>query len=101
MSLLCAVAICKQATWHRSLENIVLTLASYGTLIFVAPDYLTGCLNMQPFGEPGCSPPYTPFYFFFVYYGVIINWVWFMVPIVMLWYNVREDFAAAPKAKAA
>ena len=79
----------------------MLTLAAYGALIFVAPDYLTGCLNMQPFNEPGCTPPLTPFYFFFVYFGVIINWIWFVVPVAMLASAVRRDFAqaAAPPSR--
>ena len=74
---------------------VVLTMAAYGALLFVVPDYLTGCLNMQPFGEPGCMPPLTPFYFFFVYFGVVINWIWFAVPVAMLAKTVRDDFVSA------
>ena len=70
--------------------------------MFVLPDYLTGCLNMQPFGEPTCMPPLTPFYFFFVYFGVIINWIWFVVPVGMLIKAVCNDVkgdASASKRK--
>ena len=95
MSWLVAVGICKHASWHRTLEAVVLTMAAFGALLFVVPDYLTGCLNMQPFGEPGCMPPLTPFYFFFVYFGVVINWIWFAVPVAMLAKTVRDDFVSA------
>ena len=40
-------------------------------------------------------PPPTPFYFFFVYFGVVINWIWFAVPVAMLAKTVRDDFVSA------
>ena len=69
----------------------MLTMACYGTVVFVVPDLLDGCLNMQPFGVADCTPPLTPFYFFYVYFGVVINWIWFGVPLAMLIVNVRRD----------
>lgn len=88
-----AVGICKGAKWQKTLEVMVLTMAAYGALVFVVPDYLEGCSNMQPMNERTCSPELTPFYFFFVYFGVIINWIWFVVPVVMLYYRTMDDFA--------
>jgi hypothetical protein len=87
---------------YKSLEVIVLTMAAYGAILFVVPDYLDGCLNMHPMGEPGCTPPFTPFYFFFVYFGVLINWIWALVPGYMLWRIVQAEFAvsADPPKKA-
>ena len=100
MSIMSAVGIATRATWHKTLEIIVLTMAAYGTVVFVVPDMLDGgCLNMQPMGVHECFPPLTPFYFFFVYFGVVINWIWFCVPIAMLVVNVRRDLLKpAPKA---
>ena len=49
-----------------------------------------GCVNMQPIGVADCAPPLTPFYFFFVYFGVVINWIWLVVPVAMLVAKVRR-----------
>ena len=92
-----AVGIVTRAKWHKTLEVVVLTMAAYGAVIFVLPDYIVGCFNMQPMGSPDCTPPLTPFYFFFVYFGVIINWIWAVVPIWMLYQKVRGDFGEKPK----
>jgi hypothetical protein len=60
---------------------------------------LDGCYNMQPFGVNDCLPPLTPFYFFFVYFGVVINWIWFLAPLCMLYVNVVRDFKPDHKGK--
>jgi hypothetical protein len=91
MSIMAAVGIATRAKWHRTLEVIVLTMAAYGAVLFVVPDYLDGCLNMQPFGIRDCAPPLTPFYGFFVYFGVVINLIWIVVPIGMLYSRVQAD----------
>ena len=35
-------------------------MAAYGAVVFVVPDMLDGCLNMQPMGVADCAPPLTP-----------------------------------------
>jgi len=67
-SIAAAVGIANRAKWHRTLEVIVLSLAAYGGvgLVFVLPELLHGCPNMQPMGVHDCFPPLTPFYFFYV-----------------------------------
>ena len=99
MSIMAAVGIATRARWHKTLELMVLTMAAYGTVVFVVPDMLDGCLNMQPMGVRECLPPLTPFYFFYVYFGVVINWIWFLVPLAMLVTNVKRDFDASGKSK--
>ena len=47
---------------------------------------------MQPFGVRDCAPPLTPFYAFFVYFGVVINLIWVVVPVCMLYARVQADF---------
>ena len=85
--------------WHKSLETIVLTMAAFGAWVFVVPDYMDGeCLNMQPIGVAECAPPLTPFYFFFVYFGVTINLIWLVVPVAMLVHRVRSEM---PRRRAA
>ena len=69
--------------------------------MLLLPDYMTGCLNMHPMGEPGCMPPFTPFNLFFVYFGVLINWIWFFVPTYMLYVLAVEDCQADKEAKMA
>ena len=64
--------------------------AAYGAVVFVVPDMFDGCVNMQPMGVADCAPPLTPFYFFFVYFGVVINWIWLVVPVAMLVAKVRR-----------
>ena len=90
MSIASAVGIATGAKWHRTLETIVLTMAAYGAVVFVVPDMFDGCVNMQPMGVADCAPPLTPFYFFFVYFGVVINWIWLVVPVAMLVAKVRR-----------
>ena len=95
MSIMAAVGIATKAKWHKTVEIMVLTMAAYGTIVFVVPDWFDGCLNMQPIGVAECAPPLTPFYFFFVYFGVVINWIWFLVPVSMLCVLVSRDFKKA------
>ena len=87
-----AVGIATRAKWSKTIEIIVLTLACYGTVIFVLPDFFDGCLNMQPIGVKECSPAFTPYYAFYVYFGLGINIIWLCVPLGMLIVNVRRDF---------
>ena len=46
---------------------------------------------MQPVGVETCLPPVTPFFIFFFYFGVIINFLWLVVPCLMLVEVVRSD----------
>ena len=101
LSLAAAVGVATRATWHRTIEAAVLAMAAYGSLLFMAPDMLDGCLNQQPFGVADCFPPVTPFTFFFVYFGVLINWIWLGVPVWMLAVRVRRDVRAQALKKRA
>ena len=99
MSFLTAVSICNEGKWHKTLEVCVLTMAAYGALLFLVPDYMTGCLNMHPMGVNDCMPPMTPFNLFFVYFGVLINWIWLFVPAYMLYVLASEDCKADKKKR--
>ena len=92
MSIMAAVGVATRARWHQTVETIVLTMAAYGTIVFVLPDMLDGCYNMQPMGVKECLPPLNAFYFFYVYFGVVINFIWLFVPLLMLWFKARSDF---------
>ena len=79
--------------WRHTVEAIALTTQAVGAIMFVMPDMLTGCENMQPIGENTCLPPVTPFFVFFFYFGVIVNWLWVVVPVWMLVKVVQSDVA--------
>ena len=76
--------------WLREeLELVTLTFQLCGTIWFVVPEILTGCVNMHPIGNPaggGClaghdGSAYDIMYFWF---AVGANAVWVLVPLVML-----------------
>jgi len=78
------VAIATGSKLAAGWELITLTWQLFGLLAFVGPDFLTGCLNMVPHGEEGCLPEFTPYNFFFSWFGVGINIIWAYVPICMM-----------------
>ena len=82
-----------KAPWRHTVEAIALTTQAVGAIMFVMPDMLSGCENMQPVGVKSCLPPLTPFFVFFFYFGVIINWLWVVVPVFMLVKVVQSDVA--------
>jgi len=82
-----------RAPWRHTVEAFTLGVQLFGSLIFPAADLLTGCENMQPMGVKTCTPPVTPFFIFFFYFGVIINFLWFVVPAFMFYNVVRSDVA--------
>jgi hypothetical protein len=92
LSIMVAVGIATRAKWHKSIELVVLTMSLYGTIVFVVPDFLDGCPSTQPIGVHDCFPELTPFYFFYTYFGVTINFIWFLVPLYMIVDRIRKDF---------
>ena len=92
LSIMAAVGIATRATWHKTIELVVLTMALFGTIVFVVPDFLDGCLNTQPIGVKDCFPERTPFYLFFTYFGVAINLIWLLVPLLIIVGRIRRDF---------
>ena len=95
-SVLCLIAfygVCYKTPWRHTMETIALMIQAVGAVAFVMPDMLTGCENMQPINVKTCLPPLEPFYFFFFYFGVIINWLWVVVPVFALVKVVQSDVA--------
>jgi hypothetical protein len=87
LTLAAFVGVCHRAPWRHSVESFALAMQFFGSLVFPLADLLTGCHNMQPMGVGTCSPPFTPFFIFFFYFGVLINFLWAVVPAYMF-YNV-------------
>jgi len=93
-SLMCLFAfygVCYKTRWRHGAECIALVTQAVGAVCFVMPDMLTGCENMQPINVKTCLPPLEPFYFFFYYFGVVINWLWVVVPVIALYFVVKSD----------
>ena len=54
---------------------------------------MTSCLNLVPFDKPGCSPPLSLFTAFYFYFGVGANFVWIVIPVLMIANILREEAA--------
>jgi len=82
-----------KAPWRQPVEAFALGVQFFGALVFPMADLLTGCENMQPIGVHTCTPPLTPFFIFFFYFGVLINFLWAVVPAYMFVNVVRSEIA--------
>merc|ERR1711920_1190842 len=87
------VGVCRRSPWRHSVEACALAFQFFGSLVFPATDLLTGCENMQPIGVHTCTPPFTPFFIFFFYFGVLVNFVWAVVPAFCFVRVVLSDVA--------
>lgn len=83
-SILCLIAyvgICKRAKWADVVAMMALSFQLFGAIVFIVPDLLTGCPNMQPFDQLTCMPEATMFTFFYFWFGVGCNILWVAIPI--------------------
>jgi len=83
-SILCLIAyigICKRAKWADAVALIALSFQLFGAIVFIVPDLITGCPNMQPFDVNTCLPDATMFTFFYFWFGVGCNILWVAIPI--------------------
>ena len=83
-STLCLIAyigICTRAKWADVVAMVALSFQLFGAIVFILPDLLTGCPNMQPFDQPTCMPDATMFTFFYFWFGVGCNILWVVIPI--------------------
>ena len=78
---------------------MALAFQFFGSLVFILPELLTGCENTQPIGKSDCSPPLTPFYFFYYYFGVMANFVWTVIPFYLLIKVVQSEVAEKKSLK--
>jgi hypothetical protein len=95
------VGIKRGASWARDLQLVALTFQLLGAIVFVGAELMTGCMNLVPFGKPGCLPDlslYTAFYF---YFGVTLNFVWVLIPTLMIAGIVRSSAAETKHSKRA
>jgi len=72
---------------YRYLLAIVTSVCQIiGTVFFVVPPLVNGCLDLPPFDVPGCTPPFNLFNSIFVYLAFGSNFVWFVIPtLIIIW----------------
>ena len=78
------VGIVTGAVWACEMEIATTMLQLVGMVMFIGPDYLTGCMNMVPHNVSGCIPGFTPFECFYYWFGVGVNLVWGYVPAMLM-----------------
>lgn len=97
-SVLCLfayVGYCRDAKWKQEIGILALAFQLFGAIVFVGPEFLTGCLNMVPHNEFNCMPDTGSLYnLFYFYFGVGANFVWVVIPVWMIWEEVRSSAAA-------
>lgn len=91
------VGIVTGALWSHELEVLTLAIQLVGMIFFVGPDFMTECMNMVPHDKPGCIPGFSFFEFFYFWFGVSVNFVWFFVPITMLVSAIRRSVSLKTK----
>lgn len=87
------------AVWACEMEIATLMLQLVGMIVFVGPDYMTGCMNMVPHNVSGCIPGFSSYEFFYYWFGVGVNIVWGVVPLVMLHDAFKRSIAMKVKGK--
>lgn len=78
------VGICTRKKWADAIALIALSFQLFGAIVFIVPDLLIGCPNMQPFELKSCVPGTTLFELFYFWFGVVVNIVWVIVPLIIM-----------------
>ena len=73
-----------------------------GTIMFVFPEFVTGCKNLSPFGLEGCIERFTSvpsgstleYHGLFFLFAVGANLVWIFVPLKLMVNAWNENLAA-------
>mmetsp|Transcript_6953 Transcript_6953/g.8428 ORF Transcript_6953/g.8428 Transcript_6953/m.8428 type:complete len:258 (+) Transcript_6953:107-880(+) len=99
LCILTCVGIMKNLPWHHELQAVVSAFHLFGTIMFIAPEFLTSCPNMAPIGEETCLPDLTPFTFFYFYFGVGANLVWILVPLYIGFTAVLQSVSVKKVAR--
>jgi hypothetical protein len=70
-----------------------------GTVWFVGPELLTGCVNMVPFGIRRCVAGFSSYELLYFWFAVGANCVWIVVPVMMICHAaIRINHAAEDRA---
>ena len=72
-----------------------------GMILFVGPDFMTGCPNMVPHNVLTCVPGFSLYEGFYFWFGVVVNIVWGYVPLAMMRSAIQRSVAMKETASAA
>jgi hypothetical protein len=73
---------------------VALSFQLFGAIVFVIPEFLSGCLNMVPHNVHTCVPDASSYYnLFYFYFGVLVNFVWVIIPAYMIWEAICSSAA--------
>eukprot|EP00462_Mataza_sp_D1_P004469 CAMPEP_0175104652 /NCGR_PEP_ID=MMETSP0086_2-20121207/9883_1 /TAXON_ID=136419 /ORGANISM="Unknown Unknown, Strain D1" /LENGTH=249 /DNA_ID=CAMNT_0016380141 /DNA_START=113 /DNA_END=862 /DNA_ORIENTATION=- len=81
--------------WRAEMAVITLVFQILGTVFFVGPELMTGCPNVSPFGpDTGCFSSVDPtslYDLMYFYFAFGMNFVWIIVPVLMIYFSVKES----------
>jgi hypothetical protein len=78
------VAISNRAPWRYAVEVCVSTMHVFGTVMFLFPELMNGCLNLVPIGaKKSCVAGFSLYELFFFWFATGMNAVWIVVPLYL------------------
>jgi len=101
MCAVCYYAISKRKNYAQEMTILTAFLQLLGTIMFVFPEFITGCRNLSPFGFDGCIARFTtvpkgttlPYHALFFGFAVGANLIWIIVPLKIMINAWRENMA--------
>jgi len=85
-------AISNNKAWRQEISFMTAFLQFLGTIMFVFPEFITGCRNLSPFGFDGCLarftsvPPGSTLEYHGLFFGFAVgaNLIWLAVPLKLM-----------------
>ncbi|GMI61519.1 hypothetical protein ScalyP_jg9061 [Parmales sp. scaly parma] len=95
-------ACMKKKSWRQEMVLLTGFIQLLGTIMFVFPEFVTGCKNLSPFGLEGCIERFTSvpsgstleYHGLFFLFAVGANLVWIFVPLKLMVNAWNENLAA-------
>ena len=89
-------------TWRQTVAAIALTAQAALCVLCYAPEVLTGCTNLPPFGEIGCLiAPLDAFHGIFFWFGIFTRGIAYVaIPVIASVMYVRDDVREKRTARA-
>eukprot|EP00445_Apocalathium_hangoei_P081300 CAMPEP_0204190086 /NCGR_PEP_ID=MMETSP0361-20130328/59026_1 /ASSEMBLY_ACC=CAM_ASM_000343 /TAXON_ID=268821 /ORGANISM="Scrippsiella Hangoei, Strain SHTV-5" /LENGTH=259 /DNA_ID=CAMNT_0051150851 /DNA_START=35 /DNA_END=814 /DNA_ORIENTATION=+ len=93
LCLMAYVGTALRRPWRHEVQILTLSLQLMGTIMFVVPEFMTECLNLAPQGVATCAPVPTLYNLVYFWFGTCISFIWFVIPLRMLWGSICESVA--------
>jgi hypothetical protein len=78
------VSYYSRSKYCPALALVTLSAQLWGTVMFVGPELLTGCKNMVPIGQDGCSAGFSRYELLYFWFAVGANFLWIVMPLRMM-----------------